>query len=423
MTMSSLHHVVIVGAGQAGYQVAASLRQEGFEGDITLIGDEPGLPYQRPPLSKAYLLGKIGATALRFRQPEFYEQHRITLVHDQVTAIDRVQRHVKLASGPTLDYDHLVLATGARNRVPVVPGTELEGVFGVKTLADADALAPLLAAAQAEPEAPAKNVVVIGAGFIGLEFAAVAAAKGLKVHVLEMGQRVMARAVSLQTSEVFRSAHEAWGVTLDFGHSVASISGTDGRVSGVETEDGRHLPADLVVYGIGVVPNTELAAAAGLDVHNGIRVDAMLLTEDPAISAIGDAVCFTSPYSANPLRLESVQNAADQARTVAARLTGKPAPFTALPWFWTDQGELKLQIAGLLDGHDQTVVLGSSEARQMSVLCFRQERLIAVESVNRTPDHMAARKLITRATLLTPEAASAEGFDLKAYELATREVA
>lgn len=432
MTMSSLNHIVIVGAGQAGYQVAASLRTEGFTGDITLIGDEPGLPYQRPPLSKAYLLGKIGATALRFRQPEFYEQHRITLLHDQVTAIDRVLRHVKLASGPTLDYDHLVLATGARNRVPVVPGTELQGVFGVKTLADADALAPLLASAPAEPDAteapdapdsPAKNVVVIGAGFIGLEFAAVAAAKGLKVHVLEMGQRVMARAVSPQTSEVFRTAHEGWGVTLDFGHSVARITGTDGRVSGVETDDGRQLPADLVVYGIGVVPNAELAAAAGLDVHNGIRVDAMLLTEDPAISAVGDAVCFTSPYSASPLRLESVQNAADQARTVAARLMGKPAAFTALPWFWTDQGDMRLQIAGLLDGHDRTVLLGALESRQMSVLCFRQERLIAVESVNRTADHMAARKLIARATPLTPEAAAAEGFDLKAYELATREVA
>jgi 3-phenylpropionate/trans-cinnamate dioxygenase ferredoxin reductase subunit len=411
-----IQHVVIVGAGQAGYQTAASLRQEGFAGDITLIGDEPGLPYQRPPLSKAYLLGKIGSTSLRFRQPEFYEQNRITLLNDQVTAIERTQRHVKLSTGGTLAYDHLVLATGARNRVPVVPGTELDGVFGLRMLTDADALAARMA--------EVKHVVVIGAGFIGLEFAAVAAAKGLAVHVLEMGQRVMARAVSPQTSELFRTAHQAWGTQLDFGHSVARIVGdANGRVSGVETEDGRLLPAELVVYGIGVVPNTELAAAAGLDVHNGISVNALLLTEDSNISAIGDVVSFVSPYCPRPIRLESVQNAADQARTVAARLMGKPAAFTALPWFWTDQGDLKLQIAGLLEGHDEVVQLGSAAAKQVSVLCFRQGRLIAVETINRTPDHMAARKLLARATPLTPAEASAPEFDLKAYELASRETA
>lgn len=408
----TLNDVVVVGSGQAGYQLAASLRQEGFTGQITLIGDEPGVPYQRPPLSKAYLLGKIGVTALRFRAPEFYEQQRITLVHDEVTAISRSQRHVKLASGGTLSYDHLVLATGARNRVPVVPGTELDGVFGVRTLADADALMPRLAAV--------KQVVVIGAGFIGLEFAAVAAAKGTSVHVLELGTRMMARAVSPKTSEVFRTAHEGWGVQCDFGHSVARIVGEDGKVVAVETEDGRTLPAELVVYGIGVVPNAELAAAAGLDVHNGIRVDALLSTEDPDISAIGDAVNFPSPYCPTSIRLESVQNAADQARALAARLMGKPAPFSALPWFWTDQGDLKLQIAGLSDGHDNTVLLGSVESRQLSVLCFRQGRLVAVESINRTSDHMAARKVLSRASTLTTVEAAAPGFDLKAYELATR---
>ena len=409
---AALNHVLILGAGQAGYQVAASLRSEGFAGEITLIGDEPGLPYQRPPLSKAYLLGKIAAPALRFRAPEFYEQHRITLVHDRVTAIDRTLRHVKLASGATPGFDHLVLATGARNRVPVVPGSELDGVFGVRTLADADALAPRLASV--------KNVVVIGAGFIGLEFAAVAAAKGLTVHVLEMSPRVMARAVTPQTSAVFRAAHESWGTTLDFGHSAARFNGVDGKVTSVETEDGRTLPADLVVYGIGVVPNAELAAAAGLNVHNGISVNELLLTEDAAISAVGDAVSFPSPHSAAPIRLESVQNASDQARNVAARLMGKPAPFTALPWFWTDQGDMKLQIVGLLDGHDETVLIGSTEAKQLSVLCFRAGRLIAVESINRTSDHMAARKVIARGDALTVAQASAEGFDLKAYELASR---
>jgi len=411
----ALNQIVIVGAGQAGYQAAASLRQEGFQGEITLIGDEPGVPYQRPPLSKAYLLGKIGTSSLRFSGPEFYDQQRINLVHDKVTAIDRRERHVKLASGATPGYDHLILATGARNRAPVVPGTELDGVFGIRTLADADALAPRVSSV--------KHVVVIGAGFIGLEFAAVAAAKGALVHVLELGQRVMARAVSPQTSQLFRAAHEGWGVTLEFGRSLTRIVGEGGKVSAVETDDGRMLPAELVVYGIGVVPNAELAAAAGLDVHNGIRVDETLLTEDPAISAIGDAVNFPSPYCASTIRLESVQNAVDQGKTVAARLVGKPAPFTALPWFWTDQGDLKLQIAGLLDGHDQTVVIGEAESKHMTVLCFRQGRLIAVESTNRPPDHMAARKLLARGTPLTVEEASAPGFELKAYELATREIA
>lgn len=405
--------VVIVGAGQAGYQVAASLRQEGFEGDITLIGDEPGVPYQRPPLSKAFLLGKIGSAALRFRPPEWFEQHRVERVQASVTRIDRTERCVELASCELLPYDHLVLATGARNRVPPIPGVELDGVFGIRTLADAEALAPRVAAA--------RHVVVIGAGFIGLEFAAVAAAKGVSVHVVELGTRPMARALSMPMSELFSVAHAGWNVTLDFGQTVARILGTEGRVTGVETGDGRQLPADLMVYGIGVVPNAELASEAGLTVQNGICVDALLLTSDPAISAIGDAVSFPSHHSATPIRLESVQNAVDQARNVAARLMGNAAPYAALPWFWTDQGDLKLQIVGLSDGHDQTVLLGSAESRKLSVLCFRQGQLVAVESCNRPADHMAARKVLARARHLSAEQAGAPDFDLKAYEAATRD--
>lgn len=411
----SLNKIVIVGAGQAGYQVAASLRQEGFTGSITLIGDEPGVPYQRPPLSKAYLLGKIGTLALRFRPPEWFAEQRIERVQASVMQIDRTSRSVTLSNGQILPYDHLVLATGARNRVPPVPGVELDGVFGVRTLADADALAPRVAAAS--------HVVVIGAGFIGLEFAAVAAAKGVAVHVVELGTRPMARALSESMSTVFTAAHTGWGVKLDFGHTVARITGVDGKVTGVETGDGRQLPADLVVYGIGVLPNAEIAAQAGLVVCNGIAVDDHLLTADPCISAIGDGVSFPSPLAATPIRLESVQNAVDQARNVAARLMGKPAAFAALPWFWTDQGELKLQIAGLSDGHDQTVLNGSQETRQLSVLCFRQGRLVAVESCNRPADHMAARKLLARATPLSPAQAAAPGFELKAFEAATRDVA
>ncbi|MDB5930464.1 MAG: thcD [Polaromonas sp.] len=409
----TLHNVVIVGAGQAGYQAAASLRQEGFDGQITLLGDEPGVPYQRPPLSKAYLLGKIGTAALRFRPPEWFEEHRVERITASVSRIDRASHRVLLASGEQRPYDHLVLATGARNRVPAVPGIRLDGIFGIRTLADAEALAPRLA--------QSRDVVVIGAGFIGLEFAAVAAAKGVSVHVVEMGRRPMARALSEPMSELFSAAHAGWGVTLHYGQTVHRILGADGSVTGVEIGDGRQLPADLLVYGIGVLPNAELAAEAGLSVMNGVCVDAQLLTSDPAISAIGDVVNFPSPFSAEPIRLESVQNAVDQARNVAARLMGKPTIYGALPWFWTDQGDLKLQIAGLSDGHDQTVLLGSAESRKLSVLCFRQGRLVAVESCNRPMDHMAARKVLSRAPRLTPEEVAAPDFDLKAYELATRD--
>lgn len=413
--MPPLNAVVIVGGGQAGYQVAASLRQEGYTGTITLIGDEPGVPYQRPPLSKAYLLGKIGAAQLCFRPLAHYDEQRIERVQGRVVGIDRSARSLRLADGQTVAYDHLVLATGARNRVLTVPGVELDGVFGLRTLADADALSPRLGGAQ--------RVVVIGAGFIGLEFAAVAAAKGTAVHVLEIGDRPMARAISPPMSALFSAGHAGWGVTLDFGQAVERIEGEAGRVTGVLTTDGRRLPADLVVYGIGVLPNAELAAAAGLVVDNGIRVDALLLTSDPAISAIGDAANYSSPWCERPVRLESVQNAVDQAKAVAARLVGKPAPYTALPWFWTDQGDLKLQIAGLSDGCDQTVQLGTPDSRQLAILCFRQGRLIAVETCNRTPDHLAARKLLLRGTPLTPAQAAEPGFDLKAYEAATRDPA
>lgn len=408
----SLDNIVIAGGGQAGFQVAASLRQDGYAGRITMVGDEPGVPYQRPPLSKAYLLGKVGAHALRFRPPEYFEEHRIDRLHDRIAAIDRAARHVQLASGTSLPYDHLVIATGARNRVPALPGIELDGVFGLRTLADADALSPRLATV--------RHAVVLGAGFIGLEFAAVAAARGVSVHVLELGSRPMARAISEQMSAVFTAAHRSWGVTLDLGCGLQRILGQDGKVTGVQTSDGRHLPADLLVYGIGVLPNDELAVGAGLDVRDGVRVDAQLRTSDPDISAIGDVASFASPYAERPLRLESVQNAIDQAKCVAARLLGRPTAYEALPWFWTDQGELKLQIAGISEGHDETVLLGSADSRQLSVLCFRAGRLIAVESANRPIDHMASRKILARAPKLTPAQAAEPGFELKAYEAATR---
>lgn len=406
------HSIVIVGAGQAGFQTAAALRQDSFEGTITLIGNEPGVPYQRPPLSKAYLMGKVTAENIQFRPEKFFADQRIALLHGEAEAIDRTNRRVTLRDGNAVTYDHLVLALGAHNRALPVPGAELNGVYGLRTLQDADAMAARLKTA--------RNVVVVGAGFIGLEIAAVAAAAGASVHVLELGDRPMARALTPETSAFFAKAHGAWGVKLDFRQGLGRIVGEGKNVTGVETSDGRTLPADLVVVGIGILPNVRLAAEAGLDIENGIRVDPYLLTSDPAISAVGDCAYFPSQYADRHIRLESVQNAADQARAVAGRLTGKGMPYAAVPWFWSDQGDLRLQIAGLLTGHDSTVTIGDPAQRQFSVLCFARGHLVAVESVNRPAEHMAARRIIARRATCSPQEAAAPGFDLKAWEAANR---
>ncbi len=400
--------VVIIGAGQGGCQAATSLRQGGFEGSITLVNGEPGLPYQRPPLSKGYLLGKVDGTKLLLRREHWYPKQRVDLISDQVVAIDRAGHKVQLAGGPVLAYDHLILATGSRNRELPVPGAELGGVIGMRTQADADALAGRVA--------EGVEIVVVGAGFIGLEFAAVAAALGASVHVLELADRPMARAVSAATSAFFRQAHEDWGVRLEFGQGVVGIGGENGVATSATLTDGRIVPADLVVYGIGVVPATALAEQAGLAVDNGIRVDGQLLTDDPDISAIGDAASFPSAHAGGRvIRLECVQNAADQARHVAARLTGTSAVYDALPWFWSDQGDLKLQIAGLADVDDESVELVSAGPRQQTVLRYRADRLVAVETVNRPGDHMLARRILAGNAGPTSAEATATGFDLKTW--------
>ncbi len=411
-----MNTVVIIGGGQAGYQTAASLRQQGFTGKVTVVNNEPGLPYQRPPLSKGYLLGTLSAQHLLHRNEKWYASQDVEVLQGHAESIDREGRRVLLEDGTVLEYDHLVLATGARNRELPVAGAELAGVFGMKTQADADAVSERVRAA--------KNVVVIGAGFIGLEFASVAAKLGANVHVLELADRPMARALSVTTSQRFREAHEGWGVTLDFGSGLDHIEGENGEVRRVITSDGRALDADLVVYGIGVIPNTELAEAAGLEVSNGIVVDALLQTSDPNISAVGDAVNFPCmQLDHTPTRLESVQNAADQARALAAHLMGKSANYTALPWFWSDQGDLKLQIAGMSNGYDTIIELEVAEEKQMVVLCFKGDVLIAVETVNRPGEHMIARRILADAPALTPEVASAPGFNLKEWEQSRAAVA
>jgi len=407
--------VLVLGAGQAGFQVAASLREEGFDGRVVLVGEEPEPSYQRPPLSKAYLMGKADAASIRLRPEKFFAEHRIELrPGERAVRIDRTGRRVALGSGETLPYDHLVLALGARNRALPVPGADLDGVLQLRTLADAEELRRRLETA--------REAVVVGAGFIGLEFAAVAAARRVAVTVVEAADRPMARSLSPEMSAFFRGAHERQDVRFAFGAAVVRVLGDgEGRAAGVETADGRRFPADLVLVGIGVVPNAELAAEAGLAVSDGIAADEHLLTGDPAVSAIGDCARHPSRFAADgsgPVRIESVQNAVDQARCVAARLAGRrPAtPYAAVPWFWSDQGALKLQIAGLATGHERAVVRGDPAKGAFSVFCFDgRGRLLGVESINRPLDHVLARRLLADGTRLVPEQAADPGFDLKAH--------
>jgi 3-phenylpropionate/trans-cinnamate dioxygenase ferredoxin reductase subunit len=394
-----------VGAGHAGFQVAASLRQHGFAERIALLNDEGHLPYQRPPLSKAYLKGTGGPDSLMFRPEKFYLDQKIDLISDRAVSIDRGAHKLLLGSGSSLDYGHLVLATGARNRLLDIPNANLEGVRYLRILDESEALRHRIGSGQ--------RVVVIGAGFIGLEFAATARGKGLEVDVVELGTRVMARAVTAEISEFFQSSHTAAGIRIHLGVQVTSIESDGRNVTGVSLSDGRHMAADLVVVGVGVLPNVELAAEAGLPVAAGIVVDEHLLTADPDISAVGDCALYASPRFGGSLRLESVQNATDHARCVAARLTGDAKPYDGLPWFWSDQGPNKLQIAGLTTGYDQVVVRGDRAAGAFSAFCYKSGQLVGIESVNRAGDHMFGRRLLAANGSIGPEQAADASFDLK----------
>jgi 3-phenylpropionate/trans-cinnamate dioxygenase ferredoxin reductase subunit len=406
--------VVIVGTGQAGVQTAFSLRDDGYEGEIVLIGEEPGLPYQRPPLSKSYLLGKLDETGVLLKGADLYGENRLIL-RDGVTvqAIDRPGRTVRLSSGEDLSYDHLVLATGARQRALGVPGEDLDGVLTLRTIVDARGLKARLEGV--------RRAVVVGAGFIGLEFAAVARAQGVEVTVVELAPRPLGRALSAEMASFFQERHRTWGVDFIFGALIEEILGKDGRVTGVRLKDGRDVPADLVLVGVGVLPNAELAADAGLLVDNGVVVDEHMRTTDPAILAVGDCATHPNPFSAvGPVRVESVQNATDQGRCAAATIVGLPQPYAAVPWFWSDQGDLKLQMAGLSTGHDAAVVRGDRAQGAFSVFCFKDGRLLAVESVNRGPDHVMARRLIAAQAPITPEQAADEALPLKSFLVAAR---
>lgn len=399
--------IVIVGAGQAGFQTAISLREGGLRGPVTLIGNEGRLPYQRPPLSKAFLHGLADEASLHFRPQVLFEKLAIDFLPDaKVTTIDRTSRAIVCGAGQTIPYEHAVIATGSRPRRLDVEGADLDQVVYLRTIEDALGLKEKLARAI--------DIVVIGAGFIGLEFAAVARKLGRNVHVVEAGSRMMARAVTAQSAAFVQQRYESRGVEFSFETSVEVIESQERFVTGVRLGNGRVLRADLVVVGIGAVANCELAAEVGLATDGGILVDDHLLTSDPRISAVGDCAVHPNVFAGASIRLESVQNAADQGRAVAARLLGQARPYRAVPWFWSDQGDIKLQIAGIITGHDHCVVRGSVEDGRFSVFCFANGRFLGVESINRPSDNMMARRVLALPQSPTLDDFEAFDFNLKA---------
>ncbi len=401
-----MEHVVVVGAGHAGVQVADSLRTRGFRGEVTILGEETSLPYQRPPLSKDYLAEGATPAPLSLRGERFFAENRITLrTGVQAIAVDRARRAVSLDDGQVLTYTALVLATGARTRPLPVPGAELAGVHELRTLTDAENVRRALAAV--------RSVVVVGAGFIGLEFAAAARKRGVDVTVLEAADRPMGRALSPVMSDHFIGAHRHMGTDLRLGESLAALTGRDGSVAAAVGASGREYSADLVLLGVGVLPRDDLARTAGLAVDNGIVVDEHLRTADPAVYAVGDCVSFPGTAPGARVRLESVQNATDHGRHVADMILGGSSAYAELPWFWSNQGPLRLQIAGLTRPGHTAVVCGDVPGGRFSVLCFRDGRLRAVESLNRPADHIAARRVLAAGHGPTPEQAADPAFSLK----------
>jgi 3-phenylpropionate/trans-cinnamate dioxygenase ferredoxin reductase subunit len=380
-------HVVIIGAGHAGGTAAALLRQYGFAGPITLIGDEPIAPYQRPPLSKAWLKGEADAEALMLKPESFYGEQSIDLrLNTRAAAIDRAAKTVTLEGGQTVSYDALILATGARARRLTIPGVELEGVLELRSAADAEKLKAALG--------HGRRLAVIGGGYVGLEAAASGRALGAEVVVLEREPRLLARVACEVLSSFFQSYHEAHGVRFELGAQITAIEGQDGHVAGVRLADGRLIACDAALVGVGALPNDELARAARLECSNGVHVDLEARTSDANIFAIGDVTFRPMPHYDRMHRLESVPNALEQAKQAASAITGRPAPAPETPWFWSDQYDLKLQIAGVPFDTDEILVRGDPAAAKFAVFHLKAGVVRAVEAVNAPPEFMMGRQLI-----------------------------
>jgi 3-phenylpropionate/trans-cinnamate dioxygenase ferredoxin reductase subunit len=400
--------IIIVGGGQAGLQIADSLRHEQFDGPITLFGAESHAPYNRPPLSKKWLLEQSDPATLAIRGPEALQRRRIDLqLGCAVRAIDRAACEVHSADGRRHTYAGLALATGAELRKLVLPGTNLRGVHALRTIEDAQAISAALdvCAARGLP------LVVIGGGFIGLEVAATARKRGVEVTVLEALSALMSRVVAPPVSAAAARVHRAHGVRLVFDVTVTELTGTDGAVRAVRCANGSEYTAGCVVVGVGVSPEDRLARAAGLECDHGIVVDDCSRTSDPLIVAAGDCCARRRP-DGTLLRLESVHNAMEQGKAAAAALLGQTRPFVATPWFWSDQYDLKLQMVGLSHGYDEVVTRGDLERPAFSAFYFRAGRLIAVDSLNCIPDHMQARKLLDRGISPTPAQLADPEFEL-----------
>ena len=388
--------VVIVGAGHAGGSAAAFLRQYGHVGPIVLIGDEPLLPYQRPPLSKGWLKGEADGDSLSLKPAGWYADNNVSLrLGGVVTRINRSEQIVYLASGETCPYDDLILATGARARMLPIPGADLAGVLALRTAADAELLKNALG--------PGKRLAIVGGGYVGLEVAASARVLGAHAMIIERESRVLARVACETLSTFFQDYHTARGVSFELDAGVAAFEGRDGHVTGVRFADGRVVACDAVLVGVGAIPNDDLAKDAGLDCANGVVVDLEARTKDARIFAIGDVSHRPLPLYDRQVRLESVPNALEQAKQVAAAIVGRAGPTPEVPWFWSDQYDLKLQIAGLPFDSDRIIVRGDVAAAKFAVFHMKGDLIQAVEAVNAPPEFMAGKQLIARRTPVSVE--------------------
>ena len=402
--------VVIAGAGHAAGQTIVSLRQGGFAGRIVLVGEEPYLPYQRPPLSKKFLAGEMDVPRLLLRQEKFYAEHQVeVLLNTRVTRIDPGAHKADLSSGTSLAYGKLVIATGSRAREVQVPGNRLTGVHYLRTIEDVDRIR--------EHFRPGAALVIVGAGYIGLEVAAVAVACGLKVTVVELADQVMARGAAPAVSEFMARVHREAGVEIRCSTGVQSFSG-ETRLRGVVTSDGREIPADLAIVGVGILPNIELAQTAGLECDNGIMVDEFCRTADADVLAVGDCTNHPNPLLGRRLRLESVHNAQEQAKTAATTILGRLEPYAQVPWFWSDQYDIKLQIVGFSSRSEQAVFRGDPASRAFAVFYLDAGRLTSVYAINSPREFMLSKKLV--AIGARPDPALLEDTSVPFKEIAER---